>query len=582
MRTAIEPSIVGLALLAAACCPDPPPPWDTGSPSPPEDTGSRPQDLDGDGWTDEAGDCDDEDPTIHPEAYETWYDGIDSDCDGASDYDGDGDGYDSAAHGGDDCDDGDPAVNPGADEVPGNGADDDCDGQADSPVDLSSTNAIIGELAGDRSGVALSGAGDVDGDGHADLLVGASEAGEGTMNGAAYLLLGPVTASMSLADAPTRLRGNDGSLAGSSLAGLGDMNGDELDDFAVGAYLDGNGSNYDSGAVYIWYGGQLPADENLSMGEGQLSCDPDQDHAGRSVAAAGDVDRDGLDDLLVSTLTPTEDGEGEVAAAVLWLGPVTGLKYAIDGEAVLLAGQSELDGLEGLESFHPVGAGDANGDGYADILTGWSAAGGVNAYIGAAYLVLGEVSGTMELTDAEGVWSGGNDYDFAGCAAAGVGDVNDDGYDDLLVGAYGEDSGGDVAGAAYLLLGPATGEHALEQAAGRLTGERAGDMAGNAVSAAGDVDDDGHADLLVGAAAEGSNGAYAGTAYLVLGPVSGNRSLADADLRLRGDALGDQAGYSLAAAGDMNGDGQDDVLVGAPGSDQGGSDAGAAFLVLDW
>ena len=155
-------------------------------------------------------------------------------------------------------------------------------------------------------------------------------------------------------------------------------------------------------------------------------------------------------------------------------------------------------------------------------------------------------------------------------------------HDDLLVGAYGEDSGGDVAGAAYLLLGPATGEHALEQAAGRLTGERAGDMAGNAVSAAGDVDDDGHADLLVGAAAEGSNGAYAGTAYLVLGPVSGNRSLADADLRLRGDALGDQAGYSLAAAGDMNGDGQDDVLVGAPGSDQGGSDAGAAFLVLDW
>ena len=83
LRTATEASSLGLALLLAACCPDPPPPLDTGSPSPPEDTSPLPQDLDGDGWTVEEGDCDDGDPLVYPDAYETWYDGVDSNCDGA-------------------------------------------------------------------------------------------------------------------------------------------------------------------------------------------------------------------------------------------------------------------------------------------------------------------------------------------------------------------------------------------------------------------------------------------------------------------------------------------------------------------
>ncbi len=579
MRTATEPPIPGLALLLAACCPDPPPPFDTGSTSPPEDTSLLPQDRDGDGWTVEEGDCDDDNPAVYPEAYETWYDGIDSDCDGASDYDGDGDGWDSQANGGDDCDDTDPAVNPGAGEVAGNGADDDCDGQIDSPLDVSSAIALVGEQAGARAGIAVAGVGDADGDGQDDLLVSAQQAGQDLLNGAVYLLRGPVTASMNLAEASTLLRGADGSLAGSSVAGLGDMNGDGLDDFAVGAYLDTSAGYTDSGAVYIWYGGTFPEDDLLDAGGDMLVCWPDEDQTGRSVAAAGDVDRDGLDDLLVSALTPAETSQIEMVAAFLWLGPITGQRSVSEGDAVLLAGEYDTEGLEG---FHPVGAGELNGDGYGDILVGWSAAGAMSSYVGAAYVVLGPVSGSMELANAEGVWRGGNDYDFAGSGAAGVGDVDGDGYGDLLVGAYGADSGGSGAGAAYLLLGPATGGHALGEAACRLNGEQPGDMAGSAVSAAGDVNDDGRADLLVGAVAEGSNGAGAGAAYVVLGPVSGNRGLGEADLRLRGSTVGDQAGFSLAAAGDMNGDGRDDVLMGVPGSDQGGSEAGAAFLMMGW
>jgi len=352
-----EPAILGLALLLAACCPDPPLPFDTGAPSP-IDTSPPPQDLDGDGWTDAEGDCDDTDPAVYPGAYETWYDGVDSDCDGASDYDGDGDGWDGDAYGGDACDDTDPAVNPEAGEMAGNGVDDDCDGRVDSPVDLSSAIALVGARAGDRAGIAVSGAGDVDGDGLADLLVGAQESGEGGVNGAAYLLRGPLTSSQSLADAPTHLRGTPGSLAG-SLAGLGDTNGDGLGDFAVGAYLDSSGGYSEVGAVYVWHGGALPQDELLSAGDGELICSPDQGWTGRSVAAAGDVDRDGLRDLLVSALTPVEGGQREMMAAFLWLGPITGFKSVVDGDAKLLAREYDIEGLDG---FHPVGAGELNGD----------------------------------------------------------------------------------------------------------------------------------------------------------------------------------------------------------------------------
>jgi len=351
-----------LVLLAAACCPDPPPPWDTGAPAAP-DTG--PLDRDGDGWTVAQGDCDDGDPAVHPEAYEAWCDGVDANCDGASDYDGDG--FDSEDYGGEDCDDADVAIHPQAAELAGNGVDDDCDGAIDSPLDSSALIAITGEQASSRAGVAIAGAGDVDGDGQADLLVGAQQVGEGVQNGAAYLLLGPLTASTSLAAAPTRLRGMDGSLAGSSLAGLGDMDGDGLDDFAVGAYLVLD---------------PPPGESSLAAAHAKLLAESSGAYAGGALAGGGDVNGDGLSDLLIGAEDEGSAGQGG----------------------------------------------------------------------GAAYVVLGRVTGSLGLSAADAQLLAESPSDKAGCAVDFAGDVGGDDLEAILVGAWYEETGGTGAGAAYLVV----------------------------------------------------------------------------------------------------------------------------------
>ncbi len=189
-----------------------------------------------------------------------------------------------------------------------------------------------------------------------------------------------------------------------------------------------------------------------------------------------------------------------------------------------------------------------NGDGYSDVIVGAYAA---NSFVGKAYLYLGGASGLS--ASAGWTTAGEASSDYFGCSVATAGDVNGDGYSDVIVGAWPYSSS---VGKAYLFLGSASG---LSVATSwTAVGETPGDGFGISVATAGDVNGDGYSDVIVGA--YGANG-FAGKAYLYLGGASGLS--ASAGWTRSGQAAYDCFGYSVASAGDVNGDGYSDIIVGA-------------------
>ena len=297
--------------------------------------------------------------------------------------------------------------------------------------------------------------------------------------------------------------------------------------------------------------GPVRRDRDLSRADCKIVGAAIDDYAGYSVAGAGDTNGDGNDDVLVGALLDDEGGDAAGAAALI-LGPASG---TID----LAAADARLLGEDAVDTASVVaGAGDVDGDGNMDVLVGAPNRGSDDA--GTAYLVLGPVSGTWSLAIADARFPGEAADDMAGAGVAGAGDVDADGHDDVLVGAWGHDAGGDFAGAAYLFFGPTSGTRGLGTADAKLVGEGVSAGAGAAVDGAGDVDADGHADLLVGSHPYQN---MLGAAYLVLGPVSGEHSLATAHAKLVGELAYDHVGISVAGAGDVDGDGHDDLLVGS-------------------
>ncbi|MEM7706294.1 MAG: Ig-like domain-containing protein [Pseudomonadota bacterium] len=491
--------------------------------------------------------------------------------------------------------------------------------------DLDGSNGFMAK-GGDSfilSGLSVSGAGDVNGDGIDDIIIGASFANPDNKfyAGQSYVLFGrnaPLSGSVELSN----LDGTNGFVlngidpydySGRSVSGAGDVNGDGLDDVIVGAYRADLGGKSFAGESYVVFGSDtgFPAGIDLDSLDGSngfvLNGIEAFDTSGRSVSDSGDVNGDGIDDLIIGAEN-ADPGENSSA----------GESYVVFGRSIGFSSTIDLENLDGLNGFvlNGIGigdrsgravsdAGDVNGDGIADLLIGaYAADPGDNSSAGESYVVFGRDTGfsaSVDLADLNGtngfVMTGIDAGDRSGLAVSSAGDLNDDGFDDLIIGAdlAGPDSR-PLAGEGYVVFGRATGFSAsidlgsLNGSNGfTLIGADSNDRAGHSVSGAGDVNGDGIADLIIGASRGAPDGnGFAGESYVVFGrrtafPPSislGDLNGADGFV-INGVDPGDASGVSVGGAGDVNGDGIDDLIIGASGADPNGiSGAGETYVVF--
>ncbi len=560
-------------------------------------------DRDGDGYLAQVNggdDCDDGDAQIHPAAEERC-DGADNDCDGQTDEqdavdaspwyaDADGDGYGAGeaqwacqapqqhvSEDGD-CDEGDEAVHPDAAEICDDGLDNDCDGGLNDcglygSMELLDADAVhLGEGSGDLgdwAGRGLAGPGDVDGDGLDDLLVGAPYRDADAEDvGMVYLARGFIRGTHSLADAYATIKGQgEHSTLGYAVAGAGDVDGDGNRDILAGAQ--------GGASAFLFLG---PMSGALGLDEAAASFYGEESMAGYAVAGAGDVNGDGHDDLLVGApLANLQDATEAPGAAHLLLGPLSGDMQLRDADASLL-GESGNDSAGDCVA----GIGDSDGDGLQDLAVGAPfATSAADETGGVAYLVPGPLKGELQLSDRGYRLTAELDGDRAGDAVAGAGDVNGDGYTDLLVAATQARSGGEPVGVVYLVTGPQQGDSCLTSAKAAMAGLATDDWTGWSVCGAGDLNQDGLADVFIGAPESDTSGLNAGAAFLVYGPISGGLALNEADANFTGVNEEDYAGGMVAAGGDLNGDGLGDLLLSAYGYKLTGDlQDGAVYVVL--
>jgi hypothetical protein len=427
---------------------------------------------------------------------------------------------------------------------------------------------IQGIDGSDQSGRSVSGAGDIDGNGHADLVIGApGGAGMTDMQnstGEAYVVYGdaglPNTVNLEDPAVVTLVGASGYDQFGQSVAMVGDFDGDGFADVMAGApYGDDGWTN--AGETNIYYGEASPIDPNKDVRLNGISLNS---HSGQAVASAGDVDGDGYDDVLVGAPEANIGGLSAVGQAYLVFGA-----SSFPGTYALASASPRFEGIEQVEFAGQAvsTAGDVDGDGRADILIG---APGASSNAGATYLVFGapaQPNETIGLAAADVRFHGTEPGGQSGCSVSAAGDVNGDGYGDVIIGAsmaLPDDTGESyVVYGGPALVGPSV---YLSNADVRLQGIDAYDYAGHSVSTAGDFDGDGYDDMLVGAYNASPNGSQSGEVYLILGGPSlpAARGLLDADLRFEGITIDNGAGYSVAAAGDVDGDGFDDIVIGAP------------------
>ncbi|MDP2314685.1 MAG: FG-GAP-like repeat-containing protein [Pseudomonadota bacterium] len=394
---------------------------------------------------------------------------------------------------------------------------------------FSGPTILTGSAPGDYLGAVVVGAGDVDGDGYPDLLVGAGSGTDERVD--VYLYLGGASG---LATLPAVTWTGDPAepYFGTVLAGGGDVNGDGYADILVGS--PGESRSAVVGRVHLYLGGPTgpsTVPDRTWTGDGGF------DQFGTSVAFAGDIDADGYDDIVLGS-PDSATGFGYVH---VHLGAASGPEDAPD---VTWTGGVVADGFGQAVAA----AGDVDGDGFGDIVVGSS---DYDTSTGRALVYLGGATGPA--ATAATTLVGEYPFDEFGRSAAGVGDLDGDGYDDIVIGAPFATS---FEGRVYVYMGSAAGVSATP--AMTWAGTAAYGTLGVSVAGAGDVDRDRYDDVVVGAYGEAS---FAGAAYLYTGSAGGVS--ATAAVTWTGETVDSYFGCSVAGLGDLTGDGYVDLAIGA-------------------
>lgn len=387
---------------------------------------------------------------------------------------------------------------------------------------------------------------------------------------------------------------------GNSVAMLGDLNGDGISDLAVGAFGDDDGS-FGRGAVWILFlnsDGTVRSHQKISDTAGGFSGElVNQDRFGSSLVALGDLDGDGITDLAVGAFGDDDGGDERGAVWVLFLnsdGTVKSHQKISDTEGGFTGVLDDVDKF----GYSVALLGDLDGDGVSDLAVGAPEDDDGDpppiSHSGAVWILFMNCDGTVKshqkISNTEGGFAGVLVGDYFGYSVASLGDLDRDGISDLAVGAPDDDDGGTDRGAVWVLFLNRDGTVKSHERISDTEGGFAGvldnfDYFGNSVANLGDLDGDRISDLAVGAFLDDDGGADRGAVWILLlnsnGTVKGHQKISDTEGGFAGVLENsDLLATSLAALGDLDGDGISDLAVGAQFDDDGGAGTGAVWVLF--